>query len=200
MLSSVRAAMLAEAARPRTRWQTVAARVVAASSGLALLIGVGALGSGAAAPAMLGARWLTLLGLALVGPVLVWAAAVPGRAQVRWAALGGAALVAAALVFTRPAEAALASSSPEWLCTVLHLAVAAPAAFFAVTLLRSMAPSTPRAVAAGLAAGTTGALLGELLCERDAAHVAGFHLAAWTLAAAAVVVLSAGVRRRSWAP
>ncbi len=199
-LAAVRAAMLAEAAKPRVTWRARTARVVLASLGLAAVIGVGALAVGQATTGTLNERWLTLAGLALVGPCLAWAAAAPGAKLARVGALLGATLVAGALVWARPAETAVPSSAPEWLCTVLHLAVAAPAAFFAVTLLRGMAPSTPRALAAGLGVGTTGALLGELLCERDAAHVAGYHLAAWLLAAFAVVVIARTVKTRSWAP
>lgn len=192
--------MLAEATRPRTSWRTTALRVVAASLGLAVVIALGAIGSGAASPSMLAARWFTLLGLGVVGPVLVWAAAAPGRSPLRWVGYAAAALSAAAIVFTRPGAVLSTSTAPEWLCTALHLAVATPAVVLAVSMLRSMAPSKPRAIAAGLAVGTTGALLGELLCERDAAHVATFHLAAWALAAAAVVIASGLVKRRSWAP
>jgi hypothetical protein len=51
-----------------------------------------------------------------------------------------------------------------------------------------------------LAVGTTGALLGELMCGRNASHIAVFHLASWALAAVAVVALSYASKRRSFAP
>lgn len=198
-LAAVRAAMLQEAKRPQTSWKTRALQLVGASLGLSAVIGIGAVLSGNAALATLTLRWVTLLGLGAVGPLLVWAAVVPGRASVRWFAMAASVIVATVMVLTRPAAALNASSSPEWLCTALHLIVAGPAIFTALMMLRSMAPSTPRAIAAGLAAGTTGALLGEMLCERDASHVATFHLAAWTIAAVVVVVLGSRIKRRSWA-
>ena len=199
VLASVRAAMLQEAKRPQTSWKTRALQLLGASLGLSLVIGIGAVLSGNAALTTLALRWVTLLGLAVVGPLLVWTAVVPGRTPLRWVAMAGAVAVAAVMVVMRPEAALNASSSPEWLCTALHLAVAGPAIFTAVTMLRSMAPSTPRSIAAGLAAGTTGALLGEMLCERDAAHVATFHLAAWTIAAMLVVIIGSRVKRSSWA-
>ncbi|MGV3621007.1 MAG: NrsF family protein [Archangium sp.] len=199
VLASVRAAMLQEVKRSQTSWKTRALQVIGASLGLSLVIGLGAVVSGNAAIATVALRWVTLLGLGLVGPMLVWTAVAPGRSPLRWVAVGAAVVVATVMVLTRPAAALNASSAPEWLCTALHLVVAGPAIFAAVMALRSMAPSIPRAIAAGLAAGTTGALLGEMLCERDAAHVAIFHLAAWTIAATLVVVIGSRVKRSSWA-
>jgi hypothetical protein len=78
--------------------------------------------------------------------------------------------------------------------------VAVPAAVMALLLLRKMAFNLSRAVVAGLAVGTTGALLGELMCGRNAAHIAVFHLASWVLASLAVVALSTRISRRSFAP
>jgi len=198
--AAARAAMRAEAARPRVSWKTGAVRLIAASLGLALLVAIFALGSGAAELSTLASRWLTLLALSLVGPLLAWSSARPGSRWLRRGAWSLAALSAAALVLTRPAEVASLSTTPEWVCTLSHLAVAAPAAVVAMWMLRGMAFDLSRAVAAGLAVGTTGALLGELLCGRNAAHIAVFHLASWTLASMAVVALSTRLTRRSFAP
>lgn len=200
-LAAARAAMLAEAARPRRSWRWRAGAVVAASLGVAVLVGLFALVTDPAAPAALAARWLTMALLGVLGPALAWSAARPGSPTPRRAAWALAALSGLALVFTRPAQAALGSSSPEWLCTVSHLAVAAPAALVALLfLLPHMAFDTGRSAAAGLSVGTTGALLGELLCARGAQHLALFHLSAWALAALAVVAASTRTRRRSYAP
>ena len=199
-LTAARAAMTAELSRPRTSWKTGAVRLVAATLGFGVLIGVGALGSGAAEPETLAARWLSLATLALVGPLLAFSAARPGSVWLRRGAWFSAAVGAVTLVLTRPAQVASLSTSPEWVCTLSHLGVALPAMLVALSLLRGMAFNTGRAVAAGLAVGTTGALLGELMCGRNAAHIAVFHLASWALAAVAVVALSFTSSRRSFAP
>ena len=88
------------------------------------------------------------------------------------------------------------SSSPEWLCTVTHLAVGIVPVALAVRMLSGAAFGVGRAVAAGLGAGAIGALLGELACGRGSAHVLLFHLPAWWLVAGAVVAL-ARLHRRS---
>lgn len=200
-LAAARAAMLAETKRPRRTWQQQAALLVATSLGLGFFVGLVALGSGAAETSALTARWLTLLLLSLTGPFLAWTSARPGSAALRvgaWTLALGSAVV---LVLTRPAEAVTTSTSPEWVCTLSHLAVAVPAGAVAVWLvLRSMAFSFSRSLAAGLAVGTTGALLGELMCSRDAGHIALFHLSSWALAAIAVVAVSTRLTRRSFAP
>lgn len=199
-LARVRAAMAAEAGVPRRSWRQGAARLIAASLGLAVLVGLVALGSGAATPATLASRWVTMAMLAVVGPLLAWSAARPGSAGLRRGAWLFAALSAGAMVLTRPAQLTSLSSTPEWVCTLSHLAVAGPAAVVALLLLREMALNLSRSVVAGLAVGTTGALLGELLCGRDAPHIALFHLSSWALAAGAVTALSTRLQRRSFAP
>ena len=199
-LTAARAAMIAELSSPRRSWKTGASRLVAATLGLGVLLGVGALVSGAAAPETLAARWLSLATLALVGPLLAFSAARPGSAWLRRGAWLSAIVGAATLLLTRPAQVDSLSTSPEWVCALSHLGVALPAMLVALSLLRGMAFNIGRAVAAGLAVGTTGALLGELMCGRDAAHIAVFHLAAWALAAVSVVALSFGSTRRSFAP
>lgn len=200
-LAAARATILAEAARPRRSWKLRAGAVVAASLGLAVLVGLVALVTDKTAPAALAARWLTMALLGVVGPTLAWSAARPGSPMLRRGAWALAAVSGLAMVLTRPAEALLVSSSPEWVCTVSHLAVALPAALVALlALLPNMAFDPGRSAAAGLSVGTTGALLGELLCARDAQHIALFHLSAWALAALAVVAVSTRTRRRSYAP
>jgi hypothetical protein len=200
-LAAARAAMLQEAKVPRRSWQQRAAMLVAATVGLGFVVGVIALGTGATETAALTARWFTLLLLALTGPLLAWSSARPGGAWLRRGAWGVAAVSAVLVVLTRPAEALTTSTSPEWVCTLSHLAVAVPAGVVATQLLlKNMAFSLSRSVAAGLAVGTTGALLGELMCDRDAGHIALFHLSSWALAAMAVVAVSTRLTRRSFAP
>lgn len=200
-LAAARAAVRAEAAKPRRSWRRQASLVVLSSLGLATLVGVVALAGGAAPAGTIAARWLTMALLGIAGPLLAWSAARPGSPWLRRGAWTLAAVTGLALVLTRPAQALEVSRSPEWACSLLHLAVATPAALVALRfLLPSMAFDPGRSVTAGLSVGTTGALLGELLCGRNAEHIAVFHLAAWALAALAVLAVSSQVRPRTYAP
>jgi hypothetical protein len=200
-LAAARAAVLAEAEKPRQSWRRRAGLVVLSSLGPAALVGAVALAGGAASAGVIAARWLTMALLGIVGPLLAWSAARPRSPWLRRGAWTMAAVTGVALVLTRPAQALEVSSSPEWVCTLSHLAVATPAALVALLfLLPSMAFNPGRSVSAGLSVGTTGALLGELLCGHNAEHIAVFHLAAWALAALAVLAVSSQVRPRSYAP
>ena len=59
---------------------------------------------------------------------------------------------------------------------------------------RSFAATSWRFLAAGLAVGATGALVGELACGRGWQHVALYHVSAWLLVAAVSLIVG---RRRS---
>lgn len=198
-LDAMRAALAAEAAKPRVSWRRGVLQVVGLSTGLAALVAVGALLLGQTSLAVAAGRWLTLLLVGAAGPLAVLAALRPGRGPLPVVAgllsLGGA----AALVLTRPLAPA-AHASPEWVCSVSHLGVALPAMVAAAFALRRFTPSTWRAVLAGIAVGTTGALLGELLCAGNATHIAVFHLGAWVVATSAVTLAALRVKKTSYAP
>lgn len=199
-LEEMRAALLAEAARPRRTWRRGAAWLLVASTGLAVLVAGVAAALGEYGASVVAGRWLTLLLVGVTGPLAVAAAVRPGGAAWRVAAAVAAALGAAALVATRPVEALAPHASPEWVCTASHLAVAVPAVVVAGLVLRGFARSLSRAVVAGVGVGTTGALLGELLCGGAAAHIALFHLGAWLVATVVVTLVSLSLSRRSFAP
>jgi hypothetical protein len=199
-LDAMRATLLAEAARPRRTWRRGVLWLLLATTGLAGLVAAGAGAAGEVAAGVLAARWLTLLLVGATGPLAVYAALRPGGAPWRWASAATALAGAAALVATRPPHAMAPHASPEWVCTASHLAVAVPAIIVAGVLLRGFARSLSRALAAGIAVGTTGALLGELLCGGAAAHIALFHLGAWLLVTVVVSLVSLSLSRRSYAP
>lgn len=193
-LNAARAAMLAEAQKPRIGWRRRALMLVVASLGTAGLV---ALVAGLAGKDL---EWrVTLIPLLLSGLWLAFVSSRPGHGGLRWAGAGAAVLASLALVLTRDTGP---ESNPanEWLCTVLHVLAAVPAVATALWLLRSMAPSWVRALCAGLAAGVTGAVLGELMCGGDAAHVLHYHLTAWTGLTALVTLVSSRLSRTSWAP
>lgn len=198
-LEAMRAVLLAEAAKPRWSWRRGALRLVGLSTGLAALVAVGALLLGQTTFAVAAGRWLTLLLVGATGPLAVLAAIRPGRGPLPVVAgllaLGGA----AALVFTRPLAPAV-HTSPEWVCSASHLGVALPAMVAAAFALRRFAPTVWRAMLAGVAVGTTGALLGELMCAGNATHIALFHLGAWAVATTAVTVAALRMKKTSYAP
>jgi hypothetical protein len=201
-LAAARAAVLAEAARPRgAGWRARMLAVLALTVGVGVAVAVVGSMTGLVPMGTLATRWVTALPVALAGTLTVIAAWTPGKRAWRVAALVLAAGAAAALALAHVAiGAGEDGTSPEWLCTVSHIAAAIPAGAVGLVGLRTMAPSRLRAVLAGLGIGTVGALLGELMCERGPFHVALFHLSAWAVVATVVVVIAARLVPRSFAP
>lgn len=199
-LAKARAAMLAELSKPRTRWTTHLARLLLASLGLAASIITVMISSGAEPASRLISRWVSLLLLGAAAPLLAIAAARPGSKNLRFGAIATAFAAMISMIITRPAHLESISSSPEWTCTVWHLAAALPAIGLSVLLMKSMAFDRLRSIALGLGVGTTGALMGEVMCTRDAGHVAVFHLAAWGLVALIITTLATFTRRSTFAP
>ncbi|MEW6432312.1 MAG: DUF1109 domain-containing protein [Myxococcota bacterium] len=199
-LAAARAAMLAEAAKPRgAGWRARMLLVLALTVGVFAVVAVVGSLTGFVSPAVLAARWVTALPVALAGTLTVVAAWTPGKRALRLGAVflaGGAML---ALVLGRAASS-YTSATPEWVCTASHIAAAIPAGAVGLLGLRGMAPNRLRAVLAGLGIGTVGALLGELLCERGPMHVGLYHLSAWAVVAAAIVVVASRLTPRSFAP
>ncbi len=198
-LAKARAAMLAEAKLPkRAGWK---AGVLAASGtvlGLATAVAGVLLAVGACTLDVFSSRAVTLASLITVGIVTMWASLRPQGHVARLISLGLVVLSAALIVLVRGAGAP--SPQPEWVCTVSHLAVGLAPAAVVIVLLRGMAPNRLRSVLAGLAAGTTGAIVGEFGCGQSAGHVAIFHLSAWAAVALLVALISSRLTPRSYAP
>ena len=203
-LAKARAAALAElrAAPPAVSWRRLAARLVAAEVAFSLVAIAATLAGGLARPADVVGHLLTVAPLLAVCAAGAVAAIAPrlGRPGVAWrvAVLAAAPAVMALLVFAR--GPGVPSATPGWVCSVSHLGVGLAPLVFVLVALRQSAPSWTRAGAAGLGAGTTGALLGELVCRRGAQHVLVYHLGAWVLLALACVALSRWLKPRTFAP
>lgn len=198
-LAKARAAMLAEAAAPRRAgWRAGLVKASGTVLGLGAAVAGVLLMVGACTVDFLASRAVSLSALLTVGLVAMWASLRPQGLMSRLLSLGLVAVSAGVIVLVRGAGAA--STQPEWVCTVSHLAVGLAPAAVVITLLRRMAPNRLRGVMAGLAAGTTGALVGELACAQSAVHVATFHLSAWAAVAVAVALISSKVRATSYAP
>jgi len=203
-LSRARHAAMAElrATPQAVSWRRQALWLVQAQVGLALAGMAVALVAGLARPSELFFHAVTvgpLLVVAVLGAIAALAPRV-GRVGSSWriGALGAAAAAMVAVTLARGAGSP--SDSPEWVCSVSHLGVGLVPLAFALAGLRQSAPSWGRALAAGLGAGTTGALLGELVCHRGMQHVLVYHLGAWLLLAVSCAVISRRLRRRSFAP
>lgn len=185
--------------QPVRHWRTQAAWVMASSFAIALLVAGVLLAGGALSGAALLHRAPLLLLLFTTSGVCAWGALSPHGRGLRRAAVGLAMACAATLVLARGSPSA-PPSLPGWVCTASHLAVDLVPLIVAVVVLRGAAFQPLRALCAGLSVGTTGAFVGELACEQDWRHVAGYHLLAWALVCAAALVLSRSLKPRSYAP
>ncbi len=195
------AALEGELAKPPPRsWRADVALLLAVSWGLAgamtLVLFFTDPGTGA-----LALRHLPALGLLLgTGGLAAFAAlSPPGRLPVA-AALVAAGLGLSGLVFLRALDTTAASTLPPWVCTLSHLGTDAIPLVIALLCLRRSAPHTPRALLAGVAAGSCGALIGEVGCGQSWQHVLLFHGGAWALIALASAVIARRLKRFSYAP
>jgi hypothetical protein len=92
------------------------------------------------------------------------------------------------------------SSAAPWVCTLSHLSIGAAPLLLALALLRKSAIGPARAALAGLAVGTTGAMIGEIGCEQGWMHVLVWHLSAWVALAIVAGLVSRRLMPRSFAP
>jgi len=186
------------AGRRVPRWYWHVAMIVGSTLGVVALAGAVLLAAGQTAAAVVAAHAVQLA--FLVSASLGCGVAAFGP-RLRAGAIAIAASLAAAICLVAlRADPAVASASPGWLCLVSHLAAGALPLGVALHVLRDCAPSLTKAVIAGFAAGSTGAMLGEIGCEQGPLHIAVWHLGAWAVVAAAVVVISRRLTPRSYAP
>ena len=185
--------------RPVRRWRTQAVWLMAASGGLALTVALVMLAVGATTGATLLGRAHLLVLLLGTSAACAWGALSPRGRGLRRLGVVLAMTCAAVLVLARGTPHGM-PTLPAWVCTASHLAVGVVPLVVALLALRSAVFEPLRALVAGLAVGTTGALLGELACERDWRHVAGYHLLAWGIVTVASLVISKSLKPRSYAP
>jgi hypothetical protein len=196
----VKALALAELsqARPAGSWRGDIALLTSAIWACALAVVAITVATGNSSLAQLSARLvpvLPLLVLAAVGAV----AAIAPRPQALLP-LGLLAGVSELVLVVATRGEGHPSSLPAWVCTAAHLGIGAVPLSLALVLLRKSAPNPLRAVVAGLAVGTVGAIAGELACEQSWQHVLLFHGAAWLGVAAGALLISRRLTPRSWAP
>ncbi|WP_225412707.1 DUF1109 domain-containing protein [Stigmatella hybrida] len=185
--------------RPVRRWRTQAAWVFAVPMALVLVtVGILLVAGQTSLPMLLGRGPLFAL-LWLTAGVCAWGALSPHGRQARRVGIALSAVSAAVLVLGRATPHAAPTLS-GWVCTASHAGVALLPMAVALLTLRSAAFHPLRALNAGLAVGTAGALVGELACTQDWRHVAGYHLSAWALVAGVSLALSRFLKPRSFAP
>lgn len=198
-LNKIRASVSNELGLPARSWKGQALMLFGASFGVFAIVAVVVLAIGQARAELLPTRLVTLFPLMATSALCAFAALAPRRRSIRIAAIFSALSSGVLLVVARSGVDRI-SATPEWVCTALHVAAAVVPVIAAVLLLRSTAPSPLRAAVAGLSMGTTGAMLGELVCEQGLRHVALFHLGAWAIVVALCLVVSRLVPPRSYAP
>ena len=199
-IARARSAALAElrATPVATPWRRHAAVVVAVWAGIAVAAGAATLLASLAGAAEVVARAPLLAALLAVAAVGGVASQAPGARRWTAVAIGGALVTMAALVVSR--GAGTPSETPEWVCSVSHVAVGLLPLAVGLWSLRQSAWTSRRALATGLGAGTAGALLGELACHQGAGHVLVHHVGAWLLVTIACVAISGRLRPRTFAP
>lgn len=180
------------------RWPTQLAVLLGSAVGVVALAGVVLLASGQTTAQVIASHGVQLL-------MLLAVAVSCGVSALRPNARGGTlavalTLAAAASLVALRAEPLAPTLSPGWLCSVSHIGAGLLPLGVAAWLLRGSAPSLKKSVIAGIAVGCTGAMLGELGCEKGPLHIAIWHLGAWAVVIAAVVVVSRRLTPRSYAP
>lgn len=196
----LRAAVFAEldAAAPKRTWRADVVLLVGLCWGLVMAAGVVLFVAGEIHLDHVVQRVVPLASLFLVGAYCAFAALAPRRRTRLVAGFLVAAVGLVGLVLVR--GAGVVSTAAPWVCTLSHLSVGAAPLVLALTLLRKSAMGPVRAALAGIAVGTTGAMLGELACEQGWAHVAVWHLGAWVGLVLVAMAVSSRLVPRSFAP
>jgi hypothetical protein len=195
-----RAAALAELRRQpvAVSWRRDAARTLLAVLGTtALVVGVGTWVS-IVEPGRLGERLLQLALLVALQSLGIFAAIAPGRGALRWAGALVAVAAVAAILIGR--GAGVPSAMPAIVCSGSHVAIDLIPLGLVLYSLRRFSWSLGRAMLAGAAVAATGAVAGELICERGWMHALIHHVGAGVVIVAACVLISRALRPQTFAP
>lgn len=196
-----RALLEAELHKPvkRGTWRREALWGIAATVGLIAVLALGGLAAGMMPGHLFVRRMPSLSLLLLTAGVGIFAAVAPRRLWMKWLGVVLALGSAVAMVVGRWNQG-IPNQAPEWVCTASHVGVAVVPIIVALTLLRRAAPGALRFIVGGLSVGTVGAFLGQLACADDGQHVLTYHLGAWALITATVLLAGRRVKPRSYAP
>jgi hypothetical protein len=194
------AAMRGELAKApkKDRWKFEIAGVIGSVLLLAAGIGAVLVAGGNATLPVIAARAGVLAMCGLVCAFSAGVAIAPGARRAQLLSIGAFVVASVVLVLVRREVGP--GTAPEWACTVTHLGVGAVPLAIGLFALRRSGLKLVAGLALGVAAGTTGAMVGELACGRDSTHVLLFHVTAWLAMVAAGALLSRVVAPRSHAP
>jgi hypothetical protein len=200
-LARARSAALDELRRHPTApsWRTTAAVLLGALAGTTALFALAAWTAGMWVPGELARRAPAIALLSSTQALGVWAAVMPRPRLVVPAVLATAGLAVIALAIGR-LPVTHDSTVPAWVCTASHVGVGLVPLVVAVLLLRRAAYRPLRALCAGLAVGSVGASLGELICVRGWKHALVYHVAAWAIVTVLCLLLGRAIRPRTFAP
>jgi hypothetical protein len=204
-LEAIRKVTLAELSRtPKLApWSVTVARLVAAFTGLTILV-VGVLNR--QGWALDGARLRPVLAIALLlqgGMALALVGALlPGRRHLRLPALALSLVGGVALVLT---GSGLPGTKPFLLgglpCLATVLLASVPAALAGVLALRNLAFSALKAALVGVASGTVGVVAVLTHCNVGRAnHLLVFHVLPWLALAGVIILVRRRLTTRSHAP
>jgi len=200
-LERMRGALKAEAAKPMSRsWKGDAVLVLAAAWGAAVATAAFLIMAGQSGAELLAQHRAALAWILVTGGFAAWAAMAPPRRLMRVVAAVGVVAAPVGLVLLRLQAGGATSAQPPWVCTVSHLAVGLLPLLVGLAMLRRSAPSMMRGLLCGIAAGTAGALVGEIGCGQDGVHVALFHVSAWVAIAVVCALAARRGKRSSYAP
>jgi len=182
----------------KNRWRFEVAGVVVSSLLVTAAIAAALLATGNTTLQIIAARGVALVMGSVICAYAAAVAIAPRLKRGQVFALAAFAIGSAVLVAVRSEIGS--ASTPEWVCTATHVGVGAIPLVIGVFALRRSGSKVLAGLALGVSAGTTGAMVGELGCGRDALHVLLFHVSAWLVMVGAGALLSLVIRPRSHAP
>ncbi len=186
--------------RARPSWKRDALLLWGASMATMVLIAAIMFLTSNTSAEMLLARSSTVVVLMAAAALCCWSALAPRRTWSRVAGVAGGLLAAGWMVLSRSHGLTYAPTMPEWFCSVSHFATALPPLLVALFVLRRVQTQLIRPLVAGIAVGTTGAMLGEIGCARGFFHVFLFHLSVWAVVAVVTLLISSRLKKQSYAP
>ena len=181
-----------------SEWSKDLLLLALSTTGLTVVLAIGAFTLGGWELDMIPTRFFTLVPVLLIQLLAMVSCVAPRATRLGQFTVFLAPITFLLMVMLRP-ESEPTMNHP-WVCSVSHFALAVLPLLIGFRVLAHAAISPWRAISAGLAAGSVGALLGELACGQGSTHIAMFHVPAWIFTAAIAYFVSRQIRPKSYAP